>query len=99
QLRQERVARRQAVAELRAACDSQGLDDGDPWLDALRYSARAPAALALLPAEDALALTQQPNLPGTVATHPNWRRRLPQPLPAEPLQQALTAFADARHGA
>lgn len=99
QLRQERAARRQAVAELRAACESQGLDDGDPWLDALRYSARAPAALALLPAEDALALTEQPNLPGTVATHPNWRRRLPQPLPAEPLQQALTAFADARHGA
>jgi len=99
QLRQERVARRQAAVELRAACDSQGLADGELWLDALRYTARAPAALALLPAEDALALTEQPNLPGTVATHPNWRRRLPQPLPAEPLQQALGAFADARHGA
>jgi len=99
QLRQERVARRQVVVELRAACESQGLADGELWLDALRYSARAPAALALLPAEDALALTEQPNLPGTVATHPNWRRRLPQPLPAEPLQEALAAFSTARHGA
>ncbi|OWW22388.1 hypothetical protein AYR66_25720 [Noviherbaspirillum denitrificans] len=31
----------------------------------------------MLPVEDALALTEQPNLPGTVDTHPNWRRRLP----------------------
>ncbi|HYG06245.1 MAG TPA: 4-alpha-glucanotransferase [Stenotrophomonas sp.] len=99
QLRQERLQRRQAVLQLRAACESEGLVDGDPWLDALRYTARAPAGLALLPAEDALALTEQPNLPGTVATHPNWRRRLPQPLPLEPLQQSLLAFADARHGA
>jgi 4-alpha-glucanotransferase len=33
--------------------------------------------LALLPIEDALALTEQPNLPGTIDEHPNWRRRLP----------------------
>ncbi|MDG2526084.1 4-alpha-glucanotransferase [Stenotrophomonas sp. HITSZ_GD] len=99
QLRQERTARRAAVVQLRAACGSEGVAEGDPWLDALRYTARAPGALALLPAEDALALGEQPNLPGTVATHPNWRRRLPQPLPVEPLQQSLLAFADARHGA
>jgi len=99
QWRQERTARRQAVVQLRAACQGEGVAEGDPWLDALRYTARAPAALALLPAEDALALAEQPNLPGTVATHPNWRRRLPQPLPAEPLQQAMVAFADARQGA
>jgi 4-alpha-glucanotransferase len=28
-----------------------------------------------LPIEDALALDEQPNLPGTVNEHPNWRRR------------------------
>jgi 4-alpha-glucanotransferase len=27
--------------------------------------------------EDVLALTEQPNLPGTIDEHPNWRRRLP----------------------
>lgn len=99
QLRTERAARRAAVVQLRAACGNEGVAEGDPWLDALRYTARAPGALALMPAEDALALGEQPNLPGTVATHPNWRRRLPQPLPVEPLQQSLLAFADARRGA
>jgi 4-alpha-glucanotransferase len=31
--------------------------------------------LALLPLEDALALEEQPNVPGTIEQHPNWRRR------------------------
>jgi 4-alpha-glucanotransferase len=35
------------------------------------------APLAMLPIEDALGVLEQPNLPGTVDTHPNWRRRLP----------------------
>jgi 4-alpha-glucanotransferase len=33
--------------------------------------------LALLPIEDALALPEQPNVPGTIDEHPNWVRRLP----------------------
>lgn len=98
-LRQERVARRHAQLQLQAACESEGIAEGDPWLDALRYTARAPAPLALLPVEDALALTEQPNLPGTVATHPNWCRRLPRPLPAQPLHAALATFSGARHAA
>jgi 4-alpha-glucanotransferase len=53
-------------------------------------------SLTLLPAEDALALEEQPNFPGTVAGHPNWRRRLPVPLPEPLLSQNLAAFADAR---
>ncbi|MFI4994516.1 MAG: 4-alpha-glucanotransferase [Hyphomicrobiales bacterium] len=44
---------------------------------AARYTAVAPCALALLPLEEALGLIEQPNLPGTVDEHPNWRRRLP----------------------
>ncbi|HKU99645.1 MAG TPA: 4-alpha-glucanotransferase [Vineibacter sp.] len=34
-------------------------------------------ALAVLPLEDILGLVEQPNLPGTIDSHPNWRRRLP----------------------
>jgi 4-alpha-glucanotransferase len=34
-------------------------------------------ALALIPIEDLLGLEEQPNLPGTIDGHPNWRRRLP----------------------
>jgi len=99
QLAQEREERGRAVLHLRAACANEGLDSGDGWLDALRFTARAPAPLALLPVEDALALRTQPNLPGTVDTHPNWRQRLPQPLPTPTLNDALSAFADARHTA
>jgi 4-alpha-glucanotransferase len=36
-----------------------------------------PSPLALLPMEDALGLAEQPNIPGTIDEHPNWRRRLP----------------------
>ena len=35
--------------------------------------------LALIPAEDLFGLEEQPNLPGTMDEHPNWRRRLPSP--------------------
>ena len=43
--------------------------------DATGYIAQTPSPLALLPLEDALALDEQPNLPGTIDEHPNWRRR------------------------
>jgi len=34
----------------------------------------------LLPLEDVLGTTEQPNLPGTTDQHPNWRRRLTRPV-------------------
>ena len=42
---------------------------------AVRFIAQTPSQLALLPLEDALAVEDQPNLPGTIDEHPNWRRR------------------------
>lgn len=44
---------------------------------AVKFIAETPSRLALLPLEDALASTEQPNLPGTIDEHPNWRRRYP----------------------
>jgi 4-alpha-glucanotransferase len=44
---------------------------------ACAHLGRAACTLALLPIEDALSLSEQPNLPGTTDEHPNWRRRLP----------------------
>jgi 4-alpha-glucanotransferase len=41
------------------------------------FLGKSASALALLPVEDALAAVEQPNLPGTIDEHPNWRRRLP----------------------
>lgn len=46
---------------------------------AVALTAKSPAALALIPIEDVLGVAEQPNLPGTIDEHPNWRRRLTQP--------------------
>jgi 4-alpha-glucanotransferase len=44
---------------------------------ALSYVSKSPTALAIASVEDILALPEQPNMPGTINEHPNWRRRLP----------------------
>jgi 4-alpha-glucanotransferase len=44
---------------------------------AIAAVAGTPCDLAIIPAEDVLGLVEQPNLPGTIDEHPNWRRRLP----------------------
>jgi 4-alpha-glucanotransferase len=47
-----------------------------PVVDAaVRFVAKTPAELALLPLEDALGLERQPNMPGTIVEYPNWRHR------------------------
>ena len=49
-----------------------------PVVDAaVRFVARTQSPLCLVPLEDLLGQEQQPNLPGTVNEHPNWRQRLP----------------------
>jgi 4-alpha-glucanotransferase len=55
-------------------------DQPAPAVDAaIEFVARSPAPLALVPIEDVLGSTEQPNLPGTTDEHPNWRRRLAAP--------------------
>jgi 4-alpha-glucanotransferase len=41
------------------------------------YLVRTPARLLIIAMEDMLGIKDQPNIPGTVEQHPNWRRRLP----------------------
>jgi 4-alpha-glucanotransferase len=54
--------------------------DGTMAADAAAFHVgTAGCDLTLLPLEDALALPEQPNLPGTTDEHPNWRRRMPAP--------------------
>ncbi|MBO0710072.1 MAG: 4-alpha-glucanotransferase [Acetobacteraceae bacterium] len=83
----ERVVRERDRTALWQAFRDSGAAGGDPpppadiaeVVDAaVRHIGRAACDLVLLPAEDALGLTEQPNLPGTVDEHPNWRRRLPE---------------------
>lgn len=57
-------------------------DRPGPVIDAaLDFLGRSRAPLVLAPLEDLVGLEDQPNLPGTVHEHPNWRRRMPAPLP------------------
>jgi (1->4)-alpha-D-glucan 1-alpha-D-glucosylmutase len=44
------------------------------------FLARSPAFVMMVQLEDALGVTEQANLPGTVDEHPNWRRKLPETL-------------------
>lgn len=46
---------------------------------AIEFVAQTPTPLALIPAEDIIGSSEQPNLPGTLHEHPNWRRRLAAP--------------------
>jgi len=46
---------------------------------AIDQTAQSACELALIPIEDLLGLDEQPNIPGVVDGHPNWRRRTPKP--------------------
>jgi 4-alpha-glucanotransferase len=82
----EEAERQQDRRRLWRAFASEGVAAGPPpptdrpapTVDAaLAYVARSPSPLMLAPLEDLLGLAEQPNLPGTIDEHPNWRRRLP----------------------
>lgn len=74
-------------------------DDPEPVVAAaLRHIGRSASQMALAPLEDILAEREQPNLPGTITEHPNWRRRLDAPLEAlleEPATAARIEALDA----
>ncbi len=92
----ERGARARDRERLWRACETAGVahgpqpSPGEPAVvvaAAVDYVARSACRLAMVPLEDILGLVEQPNLPGTLDEHPNWRRRLaasPDPLLAEP---------------
>jgi 4-alpha-glucanotransferase len=79
----ERAAERSAlwqsfVAEGLGAGDPPPTDAPDVVVDiALRFISRTPSPLCVAPVEDVLGQEEQPNLPGTIDQHPNWRRRTP----------------------
>lgn len=53
------------------------LTGGNTADDLFQFLGRTKSRLVALQIEDILGLEEQPNLPGTIAEHPNWRRRLP----------------------
>lgn len=101
-----RDERAQDRAALWRACVAAGVAQGEvPAQDEPAPVVRAAAAfigqtasqLAVLPLEDALALDEQPNLPGTQDEHPNWRRRLPCTVESLAQDARFTATLDALH--
>lgn len=90
------VMRRSGCAEGRRPAAA----DPAPAVDAaVRFVAAAPTPLALTAAEDLLGEPEQPNIPGTMDEHPNWRRRLPvtgEALFAAPQAQPRIAALNAR---
>jgi 4-alpha-glucanotransferase len=50
------------------------------FFGAVEFLARSPSRILAIAIDDLLGLKDQPNIPGTVDEHPNWRRRLPVEL-------------------
>jgi len=82
----ERHARDHDRRALWSALEQAGCAEGPPpppdapepaVEGALAFVGGTGSHLALAAIEDLLALPEQPNLPGTIDEHPNWRRRLP----------------------
>ncbi len=71
-------------------------EDTAPVVDiAVTRIAETPCALAILPIEDLVGLVEQPNLPGTIDEHPNWRRRMPDTTDALLARSEVAARIDA----
>ncbi len=73
----DEAAYHDALAErretVRAFCDLIG---GDGIDDLHRFLAATPSRLVACQIEDLMGRVEQPNLPGTIHDHPNWRRRV-----------------------
>lgn len=101
-----RVADRQGLWEAMCRTGSAAGDPPPPdqpaaVVDAaIRHIGGAACSLVILPIEDALGNPEQPNLPGTLDQHPNWRRRHPGPaallLEPDPVKARLEALSKAR---
>ena len=88
---------------LNAAQTDAGIDGNDPQppLEAiLQFIGSTQAPLVIVPLDDILGLEEQPNLPGTIDAHPNWRRRMPVDTDAmlddEDAARRLAVLAGAR---
>jgi len=61
---------------------------------------RSPTAVITATLDDALAVQERPNMPGTIDEWPNWSLALPRPLEeieTAPLAEAIGAALDRRH--
>jgi 4-alpha-glucanotransferase len=72
-------ARWHALAMLDDVLRHHGIERND--LNSIaNFLARTKSRMLAIALEDLLGVVDQPNIPGTIDEHPNWRRRLPVPL-------------------
>ncbi len=92
-----RAARAQDRQALTRALDSKAETPPAqaPVPEMLRFVSSSPCPLLLVPMEDIAGVLDQPNLPGTIDTHPNWRQRLPLSIRATFADPAAQARLDA----
>ncbi|HTN28794.1 MAG TPA: malto-oligosyltrehalose synthase, partial [Burkholderiales bacterium] len=88
----ERVTDRTRLARA-LGIDAAGASAGALSLAAHEFVARSAAMIVAVQLEDALGVTEQANLPGTLHEHPNWRRKLPQTLEAMEHDARVDALA------
>jgi len=80
-------ARWRALAMLDDVLRHHTIDRNDLYSVA-NFLARTRSRLLAISLEDLLGVVEQPNIPGTVNEHPNWRRRLPAPI------ETMTSIVD-----
>jgi 4-alpha-glucanotransferase len=67
---------------------------GSKTASVARFLAETPSRLVAMSINDILGVVEQVNIPGTVAQHPNWRRKLPAPLEEWESQPAFAEVVD-----
>jgi 4-alpha-glucanotransferase len=88
---EDRAEARRRLQEALARC---GLGPAESFAEAVRFMARTPSRLLVISAEDVLGVIEQPNMPGTIDEHPNWRRKLPRELEDMAADERLRAIAE-----
>ncbi|MBR0752280.1 4-alpha-glucanotransferase [Bradyrhizobium jicamae] len=79
-----------ALGALDAILRQNDIHDHDLY-SVVSFLARTPSRMMVVSMEDLLGIVDQPNIPGTVNEHPNWRRRLSVSL--EQLNSAIDSEA------
>jgi len=89
-------ARWHALAMLDDVLRHHAIDRNDLYSVA-NFLARTKSRLLAVSLEDLLGVVDQPNIPGTVNEHPNWRRRLPVPIEKMTSVVDVSALKGATH--
>ncbi|MCA6118424.1 4-alpha-glucanotransferase [Bradyrhizobium sp. WSM 1738] len=89
-------ARWRALAMLDTVLRHHAIERNDLYSVA-NFLARTKSRLLAVSLEDLLGVVDQPNIPGTVNEHPNWRRRLPIPIEEMTSTVDIAALKAATH--